>query len=41
MPVRKAKTKVKALPFVTLLEVGVILAIFSLILGTTFLVLAP
>lgn len=41
MPVRKAKAKVKALPFVTLLEAGVIFAVFSLILGTIFLVLAP
>ena len=43
MPVRKAKPKpkVKALPFVTLLEVGLILAILSLFIGTIFLVLAP
>lgn len=39
MPVRK--TKVRALPFITLLEAGLILAIFSLIVGTIFLVLAP
>lgn len=39
MPPRK--TKVKPLPIVTLLEVGLILAIFSLVIGTIFLVLAP
>ena len=39
MPARKAKAK--PLPFVTLLEVGLILAILSLVIGTVFLVLAP
>lgn len=43
MPTRKTKSKakVKTLPFVTLLEVGLILAILSLVIGTIFLMLAP